>query len=151
MVPFKSRDHFSCRVTDCTATRIPSWSITGCHPRPIDGLVAGEEVLPLSWWAVCVNYGPSQHHGLSIYLYLPTPSAHDTRSIFQQNLTERIIWLLLFPRVLLLCEMQSASPRIWTHIVVYIFYDDNHYTTSISEEGIEYTLHNSWQKISFIL
>ena len=29
----------------------------------------------------------------------------------------------------MLCEMQSVSSRIWTRVVVSIFYDDNHYTT----------------------
>ena len=28
-----------------------------------------------------------------------------------------------------LCEMQTASSRIWTCVAVFIFYDDNHYTT----------------------
>ena len=30
--------------------------------------------------------------------------------------------------VLVLCEMQSASSRIWTRVAVSISYDDNHYT-----------------------
>ena len=29
--------------------------------------------------------------------------------------------------------MQSASSRIWTRVAVSISYDDNHYTTGISE------------------
>ena len=33
--------------------------------------------------------------------------------------------------VLVQCEMQSASSRIWTHVAVSISYDDNHYTTGI--------------------
>ena len=44
----------------------------------------------------------------------------------------RIIWFIPFPRVLVLCEMQSVSSRIWTRVVVSIPYDDNHYTTSTS-------------------
>ena len=28
--------------------------------------------------------------------------------------------------------MQSLSSRIWTHIAVFISYDDNHYTTGTS-------------------
>ena len=44
----------------------------------------------------------------------------------------RIIRVLLFPRVLLLCEMHSVSSRIWTHVTVSISYDDNHYTTGTS-------------------
>ena len=40
----------------------------------------------------------------------------------------RIIGFIPFPRVLVLCEMQSVSSRIWTHVAVSISYDDNHYT-----------------------
>ena len=47
----------------------------------------------------------------------------------------RIIGFIPFPIVLVLCEMQSVSSRIWTHVAVSISYDDNHYTmgTSILE------------------
>ena len=38
-------------------------------------------------------------------------------------------WIHTFPRVLVLCEMQSVSSRIWTRVAVSIYYDDNHYTT----------------------
>ena len=41
----------------------------------------------------------------------------------------RIIGFIFFPRVLALCEMQSASSRIWTRVPVSISYNDNHYTT----------------------
>ena len=34
--------------------------------------------------------------------------------------------------VLVLCEMQSVSFRIWTRVAVSILYDDNHYTTGTS-------------------
>ena len=44
----------------------------------------------------------------------------------------RIIWFIPFPKVLLLCEMQSVSSRIWTRVAVSIFYDDNHYPTGTS-------------------
>ena len=40
-----------------------------------------------------------------------------------------IIGFIPFPRVLVLCEMQSVSSRIWTCIAVSISYDNNHYTT----------------------
>ena len=43
-----------------------------------------------------------------------------------------IIGFILFPRVLVLCEMQSVSFRIWTRVAVSISYDDNHYTTGTS-------------------
>ena len=41
----------------------------------------------------------------------------------------RIIGFITFPRVLVLCEMQSVSSRIWTRVTVSISCDDNHYTT----------------------
>ena len=41
----------------------------------------------------------------------------------------RIIGFIPFPRVLVLCEMQSVSSRIWTRVAVSISYDYNHYTT----------------------
>ena len=41
----------------------------------------------------------------------------------------RIIGFIPFPRVLVLCEMQSVSSRIWTRIAVFISYGDNDYTT----------------------
>ena len=34
--------------------------------------------------------------------------------------------------VLVLCEMQSVTSRIWTRVVVSISYDDNYYTTGTS-------------------
>ena len=37
--------------------------------------------------------------------------------------------------VLVLCEMQLASSRIWTRVAVSISYDDNHYTTGTSRPG----------------
>ena len=43
----------------------------------------------------------------------------------------RIIGFIPFPRVLVLCEMQSVSSRIWTRVAVSISYDDNHYTTGM--------------------
>ena len=44
----------------------------------------------------------------------------------------RIIGFIPFPRVLVLCEMQSVSSRIWTRVAVSISCDDNHYTTGTS-------------------
>ena len=38
----------------------------------------------------------------------------------------RIIVLITFPRVLVPCEMQSASPRIWTRIGMSISSNENH-------------------------
>ena len=45
----------------------------------------------------------------------------------------RIIGFIPFPRVLVLCEMQSVSSRIWTRIAVFISYGDNDYTTGNKE------------------
>ena len=86
-------------------------------------------------------------------------AGYDTRSIFKRSLTGlnsefsfsytscltkaeepslsyylpisggRIIGFIPFPRVLVLCEMQSVSSRIWTRIAVFISYCDNDYTT----------------------
>ena len=41
----------------------------------------------------------------------------------------RIIGFIAFPRVLVLCVMQSVSSRIRTRVAVSFSYDDNHYTT----------------------
>ena len=43
-----------------------------------------------------------------------------------------MIGLIPFPKVLVLCEMQSVLSRIWTRVAVSISYDDNHYTTGTS-------------------
>ena len=89
-------------------------------------------------------------------------AGYDTRSIFRRSLTGlnsefsfsytscltkaeepslsyylpiaggRIIVFIPFARVLVLCEMQSVSSRIWTRIAVFISYDDNDYTTGTS-------------------
>ena len=44
----------------------------------------------------------------------------------------RIIEFIPFPRVFMLCEMQSVSSRIWSRVAVSISIDDNHYTTGTS-------------------
>ena len=41
----------------------------------------------------------------------------------------RLIGFIPFPSVLVLCEMQSVSCRIWTRVAVSNSYDDNHCTT----------------------
>ena len=43
----------------------------------------------------------------------------------------RIIGFIPFPRVLVRCEMQSASSKIWTRVIVSISHDDNHYPTTL--------------------
>ena len=45
---------------------------------------------------------------------------------------EIVIGFIPFPRVLVMCEMQSVSSRIWTRVAVSITYDDNHYTMGTS-------------------
>ena len=44
----------------------------------------------------------------------------------------RINGFILFPRVLVLCEIQSVRSRIWTRVAVSTSCDDNHYTTGTS-------------------
>ena len=109
----------------------------------------------------------SLQHGILNYIYQPLRSAgYDTRSIFKRSLAGlnsefsfskaeepslpyylpiaggRIIGFILFPRVLVLCEMQSVSSRIWTRVAVSISYDDNHYTTGTSLTSLHLALFN---------
>ena len=58
----------------------------------------------------------------SLSYYLPTAGG-------------RIIGFIPFPRILVLCEMQSVSSRIWTRIAMFISYSDNDYTTGTLGEG----------------
>ena len=44
----------------------------------------------------------------------------------------RIVGCILFPSVLALCEMKTTLFRIWSLIVMPIFYDNNHCITSTS-------------------
>ena len=90
-----------------------------------------------------------------------TRTGYDTRSIFMRSLTGlnsefsfsstscltkaeesslsyylpiaggRIFGFIPFPRVLVLCEMQSVRSRIWTRVAVSTSCDDNHCTTGI--------------------
>ena len=46
---------------------------------------------------------------------------------------ERIVGFIPFPRVLSLCDMQTASSKIRTRVTDSISYDDNQYTTSTSK------------------
>ena len=43
---------------------------------------------------------------------------------------ERIVGFILFPRVLALCEMWTAEPKIWTLVVKSISYNDIHHTST---------------------
>ena len=101
----------------------------------------------------------------TIFTNLSARAGYDTRSIFKRGLTglnsefsfsytsylnkaeepslpfylpiaEWIITgFIPFSRVLVQCEMQSVSSKIWTCITVSISYDDNYFTT-----GTKYTL-----------
>ena len=92
---------------------------------------------------------------------LSAREGYDTRSVFKRSLTSLnsefsfsknscltkaeesslpyylpiaggiIIGFIPFPRILVLCEMQSVSSRILTRVAVSISYDDNRYTTGI--------------------
>ena len=44
----------------------------------------------------------------------------------------RIIGFILFPRVLMPCEMQIVSSRIWTRVTMNIASNNNHHTMNIS-------------------
>ena len=109
-----------------------------------------------------------------LFTNLSARAGYDTRSIFKRGLTDlnskysfsstscltkaeepslpyylpiaggRIFVFIPFPRVLVLCEMQSVSSRIWTRVAVFISYDDTHYTTDTSTRYFLYT--NSLQK-----
>ena len=93
-------------------------------------------------------------------------AGYDTRSIFKRSLTGlnsefsfswtsrltkaeepslsyylpiaggRTIGFIPFPRVLVLCERQSVSSRIWTRVAVSISCDDNYYSTGTSTNRI---------------
>ena len=71
----------------------------------------------------CLN--KAEEHSLSYYL----PIAG-----------RRSIGFIPFPRVLVLCEMQPVSSRIWTRVAVSISLDDNHYTTGTTRHLIETTV-----------
>ena len=61
----------------------------------------------------------------------------------------RIIGFIPFPRVLVLCEMQSVRSRIWTRVAVSISCDDNHYTTGTSMKAwLEFELTTMTQSIA---
>ena len=64
----KSCGHLGNWVTDCSATRIPSQSITGCHSQQTGVLLEGG-VLPFNWGTVSIFYRPSRQSGLIICLH----------------------------------------------------------------------------------
>ena len=107
---------------------------------------------------------PINTHTNIIFTNPSARAGYDTRSIFKRSLTDlnsefsfktscltkaeepsisyylpiaggRIIGFIPFPRVLVQCEMQSVSSKIWTRVAVSISYNDNHYTTGTSESN----------------
>ena len=66
------------------------------------------------------------------YTSCPTKAEEPSLSYYLLIAGWRIIGFIPFPRVLMLCDMQSVSSRIWTRVAVSISYDDNHYTTGTS-------------------
>ena len=54
----------------------------------------------------------------------------------------RIIGFIPFPRVLVLCEMQWVSSRIWTRVAMLISYGDNNYTTGVYRLKFSFYLSN---------
>ena len=102
-------------------------------------------------------------------------AGYDTRSIFKRSLTGlnsefsfsqtscltkaeepslsyylpiaggTIIGFIPFPRVLVQCEMQSVSSRIWTRIAAFISYGDNDYTTGTSKTPRAPPKEGRWQ------
>ena len=86
---------------------------------------------------------------LIVIIIFTKPSAragYETRSIFKRSLTglnqsfpsprliasprlKDTVCPTYYPKVLVLCEMQSVLSRIWTRVIVSKSYDDNHYTT----------------------
>ena len=51
----------------------------------------------------------------------------------------RIIRFIPFPRVLVLCEMQTVLSRSWTWVPVFISYESNHYTMMLSNQSRRWT------------
>ena len=51
-------------------------------------------------------------------------------NIKEPNVGGRKFGFIPFPKVLVLCEMQTASFRVGTHVTMFIFYDCKHYTRS---------------------
>ena len=49
----------------------------------------------------------------------------------------------------MLCEMQSASSRVWTHVAVSISYDDNYYTMGSSIFNQPLLSGRIWHKVNF--
>ena len=64
-----------------------------------------------------------------------TPTEEPSLPYYLPITGRRIFGFIRFPRVLVLCEMQSVLSKNWTRIAVSISCDDNHYTTGTSFLG----------------
>ena len=121
-----------------------------------------ENLKGVSYWATRNFVDEELDAKLFIFSNPSARARYDTRSVFKRSLTGlksefsfsktscntkakelslpyyfpiaggRIIGFIPFPRVLVLCEIQSVSFRIWTRVTVSISYDNNHYTTGTS-------------------
>ena len=113
-----------------------------------EGLVQWESILIIVWppgtYTRVPDARPEQQInavGLGytlVYSYLPTPLpsprlvASTSLPYYLPIAGGRIFGFIPFPRVLVLCEMQSVWSRIWTRVAVSISCDDNHYTMGTS-------------------
>ena len=81
-----------------------------------------------------VFYGEFNHFEFRVFFFLdqwPYQGEIALSTLFTDNWREVNTFCEL-QRVLAPCEMQTASSRIWTRVVVYIFCDGNHSTKSTS-------------------
>ena len=137
---YKSRDHFSCWVTDYWANSIPSSSITGGHPRPTGGFVCWVGiVLPLSRGAIDVFDRPSQR---SFEILSIKPQIN--RAIFIIDSTGDLLWwiLILESKATKLCfSFQRYLDKKW-HFRYYfnISLSLNHIDSTVSFDSLSHTL-----------
>ena len=124
--------------------------------------------LPMTLKIVTAQIREEIYFSLILFTNPSARAGYDTRSIFKLHLTGlnsefsfsktsyfttakepslpyylpiaggRIIGFIPFPRVLVLCEMQSVSFRIWNRAAVSISCDDYHYTTGTSKKFISH-------------
>ena len=74
------------------------------------------------------------------YTSCPTKAVEPSLPYYLPIAGGRIIGIIPFPRVLVLCEMQSILSRNWTRVAVSISYDDNYVITGT-------TTYNGWYAI----
>ena len=109
-------------------------SILSIYPTPPLGQDMTQGQFLSSFYQVWIQSFPSPRRCLtkaeepSLPYYLPIAGG-------------RIIGFIPFPRVLVLCEMQSVSSRIWTCVTVSISYDNKHYTTGTSYKSVHAEIH----------